>query len=94
MYSAPWRSVLVPHSRQVGSTELREILDFWVTGEIASNIDKFVIPLIGTGCDDWLLIMALTTVIMTTMNLVLKPDAMRSLIQITVFLEILISCFL
>jgi hypothetical protein len=31
---------------------------------------------------------------MTTMNLVLKPEPMSSLIQISVFLEILISCFL
>jgi hypothetical protein len=86
--------VLVPHSRQVGSTEIREFLDFWVTGEIACNINGFVIPLIGTGCDDWLLIMALTTVIITTINVVLKPEPMKSSIEIPVFLEILISCFL
>jgi hypothetical protein len=53
-----------------------------------------VIPVVGTGCDDWLLVMALTSVIMTTMNAVLKPEPMPSLIQIPVSLEILISCFL
>jgi hypothetical protein len=31
---------------------------------------------------------------MITMNLILKPEPMRSLIQIPVSLEILISCFL
>jgi hypothetical protein len=38
--------------------------------------------------------MALTFVILTAMNLILKPEPLRSLIEIVVFLEILISCFL
>ena len=45
-----------------------------------------------TGSDDWLLIMALTSVIMTTMDVILKRRECALMIQITVFLEILISC--
>jgi hypothetical protein len=55
---------------------------------------KFLIPVVGTACDDWLLMMAPTSFIMTTMNVVLEPKPMPTLIQIPVFLEILISCFL
>src|SRR6516165_11895402 len=83
-YCTPWRSVLAPHSRQVGSTEIREVLDSWVTGEIAYNIDRFVIPVVGTGSDDWLLIMAITSVIMIATHVMLKPQPRQALIQIIV----------
>ena len=52
-----------------------------------------MVPVAATGCDDWLLIMALTSVILTKMNLILKPESMLSLIQIPVVLRILTSCF-
>jgi hypothetical protein len=58
------------------------------------NQEGIHIRVVATGCDDWRFMMALTSLIMIKMNLILQPVTMRSLIQISVSLEILISCFL
>jgi len=50
-----------------------------------------------TDCTSWFTsqedrLVGLTPVIMTKVNVILKPERMRLMIQIIVFLEILISC--